>query len=271
MKAWIISDLHVIDLEPFRSDRLLIPDADVCICAGDISNSVELSIKYLARHISPHMPVVAVLGNHDCYGSTIEASLRTAAQHRLNSRVSILENETLVVGDVRIIGATLWTDFEIEHGVADGELPLADRRALAIDYCRRSILDFHAISPSDQYSDGMPGVLTARELIARHTVSREFISSELAEPFPGRTVVLSHHAPSPRSLHPRFKGRPSNAAFASDLSDLIHKTKPDFWIHGHVHHFLDYQEGRTKVLCNPRGYRREWDETGFKTSFVVEV
>ena len=271
MRAWIISDLHATDLEPFRSDRLLIPEADICICAGDISNSVELSIEYLARHISPHMPIVAVLGNHDCYGSTIDASVRTATQHQLNSRVLILENETVVVGDVRIIGATLWTDFEIEHGVAGGELPLADRQALAIGYCRRSLLDFHAISLSDRYSDGMPGVLTANELIARHTISREFIRSELAKVFPGKTVVLSHHAPSPRSLHPRSKGRPTNAAFASDLSDLIHQGRPDVWIHGHIHHFLDYHERQTRVLCNPRGYRHEWNDTGFKSGFVIEV
>ena len=271
MKAWIISDLHVIDLEPFRSDRLMIPNADICICAGDVSNSVELSIQYLARHIAPHMPIVSVLGNHDCYGSTIEASLQTAKPQRQNNRISVLENETVVIGDTRIIGATLWTDFEIEHGLAGDEMPLPERRAFAIDYCKRYILDFHAISRSDWYADGMPGVLTAKELIARHAVSRDFIRSELAKPFPGRTVVLSHHAPSPRSLHPRFKGRPSNAAFASDLSNLIHQAKPDVWIHGHVHHFLDYQEGQTRVLCNPRGYRHEWDETGFKSGFVIEV
>lgn len=271
MKAWIISDLHVIDLEPFRSDRLLIPKADICICAGDVSNSVELSIEYLARHIAPHMPIVAVLGNHDYYGSTIESGLETAKRHALSSRISILENETAFVGDIRIIGATLWTDFEIEHGVAGDEIPLPDRRAVATDYCTRYITDFHAILRSECLSDWMPGLVTAEELIARHTISREFIRAELAEPFPGKTIVLSHHAPSPRSLHPRFKGRPSNAAFASDLSKLIHQGSPHVWIHGHVHHFLDYQEGQTRVVCNPRGYRHEWDETGCRLDFVVEV
>src|SRR5690606_13835367 len=105
----------------------------------------------------------------------------------------------------------LWTDFEIEHGLKT-ELPLAERKAYAINVCRRYMTDFHAIYRSDWPERGMPGLLTAKELIYRHIKSRTFIASELADQFDGYTVVLSHHAPLARSLHPRFIGHPSNAA-----------------------------------------------------------
>lgn len=269
MKAWIISDMHVHNAELSRHD-LEIPDADICICAGDISGIVEMSMQFLLRNVSPRMPVVTVLGNHDYYGCTIEASLKTAKRMTKGSDVTVLENETFFFGNTRIIGATLWTDFEIEHGVED-ELPLPERKAHAINICKRYVMDFHAIFRSDWPETGMPGLLTAKELIVRHMESRDFITSELEDQFDGRTVVLSHHAPLSRSLHPSFKGHPSNAAFASDLSAMIAVGKPDLWVHGHVHHHLDYREDNTRVICNPRGYGHERAHTGFVSGLVVDI
>lgn len=153
MKAWVVSDMHVNNSELSRP-VLEIPDADICICAGDISGIVEMSMQFLLRNVSPHMPVVAVLGNHDCYGCTIEASLKTAKRMTKGSNVTVLENETFFFGKTRIIGATLWTDFEVEHGV-ENELPLPERKAHAINVCKRYMMDFHAIYRSDWPQRGM--------------------------------------------------------------------------------------------------------------------
>lgn len=269
MKAWIVSDLHVKNSELSRTD-LEIPEADICICAGDVSGIVEMSMQFVLSHISPRMPVVMVLGNHEFYGATIHAGLQTARRMARRSTVTVLENETIVLGKIRVVGATLWTDFEVEHGITT-ELPLPERKSYAINICKRYMMDFHAIYRSDWPAKGMPGLLTAKELIERHMESRDFIASELEEQFDGRTVVLSHHAPLPRSLHPAFRGHPSNAAFASDLSHLIAQGKPDLWIHGHIHHFRDYWEGTTRVICNPRGYERERAQTGFMSGLVVDI
>lgn len=133
------------------------------------------------------------------------------------------------------------------------------------------MMDFHAIYRSDWPETGMPGLLTAKELIERHMESRDFIATELEDQFDGRTVVLSHHAPLARSLHHAFRGHPSNAAFASDLSAMIAQGKPDLWVHGHIHHFRDYREGTTRVICNPRGYERERAQTGFISGLAVEI
>ncbi|WHS94224.1 metallophosphoesterase [Sinorhizobium kummerowiae] len=268
MKAWIVSDMHVNNSELTRHD-LEFPDADICICAGDVSGIVEMSMEFLLRNISPRMPVVVVLGNHEFYGATIDAGVKIARRMTKGTYVAVLENETLILGRTRIVGATLWTDFEIEHGV-ENELPLLERKAYAINVCKRYMMDFLAIFGSDWPQRG-PGFLTAKELIERHMESRTFIARELADQFDGRTVVLSHHAPLPRSLHPGFKGHPSNGAFASDLSALIAQGNPDLWVHGHVHHFLDYREGTTRVICNPRGYERERPHTGFISGLVVDI
>lgn len=70
-------------------------------------------------------------------------------------------------------------------------------------------------------------------------------------------MVVSHHAPHPRSIHPRWLGPTTlalNAAFASDLSELVQAA--DFWLHGHVHDSFDHAVAGCRVIANPRGYVR---------------
>lgn len=159
---------------------------------------------------------MATLGNNDYYGSTIDRTLEIARRETLGSNIAILENDTLEIDDVRIVGATLWTDFEIPWGgEGSDDIPVNERREFALSVCRRYMLDFHEIYRSQPFSDGMPGLITSRELIHRHQESRAFIATELAKPWDGTTVVLTHHAPSPRSLVEQYIGHPSNTAFAS--------------------------------------------------------
>lgn len=272
MKAWIISDIHFVPLDLYRG-RMVIPEADICICAGDTTDSVYTSADYLLAEIAPRMPVVTVLGNHDFYGSSIDRSLEVARRQLAGTNVHFLENDTVVINGVRFIGATLWTDFEVPHGSEDGrpELPLEIRRFRALHACVRDIADFRQIYRSDERKEGETGLITVQEMIARHKESRDFIAAELSKPFEGKSVVVTHHAPSIQSFHPAYLGSPTNGAFASDLADVIEEGRPWFWIHGHIHHASDYFEGETRVLCNPRGYRHEREFTGFRHGLVVEI
>jgi hypothetical protein len=65
-------------------------------------------------------------------------------------------------------------------------------------------------------------------------------------------VVITHHAPTPRSVHPRFADSPVSAAFVSDCTALMGRAA--LWIHGHTHDSFDYVVDGTRVICNPRGY-----------------
>ena len=271
MKAWIISDLHATHAD-FRSNSFEIPDAEVCLCAGDIAGFIDFGLEFLKTKIAPSIPVVAVLGNHDFYGNTIDQALESARRQTLGSNIRIIENDTVEFGDVRIIGATLWTDFEIPWGGTEsGDIPVGARREYALRVCVRYMLDFHEIYRSHQFSDGIPGLITSQELIHRHQQSRAFIATELAKPWTGTTVVLTHHAPSPRSLIQQYLGHPSNAAFASDMTDIIRQGRPEFWVHGHMHEYLDYLEEHTRVICNPLGYKHERGTNGFRQGLVIDL
>lgn len=270
MKAWVISDIHSSPLELLHRRQLSVPRADICICAGDIAGAIERAIDFLHAEIAPHMPVVAVLGNHDYYGSSIDRALEYARKWTVGTNVHILENDTFHRGDLRIVGATLWTDFAIAAHDS-GHLPMQARRDLAVRECMRYLLDFRLIYRSDARVGDESGLITADEMISRHEESRAYIENEIAKSFKGTTMVLTHHAISQKSLDPRFTGHISNAAFASDLTDVIHARRPHFWVHGHIHRFADYVEGDTRVLCNPRGYVGEFGTSGFRLGFVVDT
>ncbi|TBE31182.1 phosphohydrolase [Rhizobium ruizarguesonis] len=269
MRAWIISDIHHARMDVLWSN-LAVPKADVCICAGDITNSIVDSIAYVRRFIEPHMPVVLVLGNHDYCGSGIDFALERARRLIDGQRIYLLENQSLVLDECRFIGATLWTDFCVSVG-NDEHVPPEERRAKAFGLVPSRMMDFFTIFRSNERRPDENGMVTIKEIFDRHRQSRSFIDQELGQPFDGRTIVLTHHSPLMQSFDPNFFGQITNAAFASDLSDLIERRRPSVWIHGHIHKFRDYMFDKTRIICNPVGYQQERDYSGFRSNFVIEL
>ena len=100
-----------------------------------------------------------------------------------------------------------------------------------------------------------------------------WLARSLARPFDGPTVIITHHAPSPRSIHPRFDGALLNACFVSNAEHLLAAGSADLWVHGHTHDSVDYLLGSTRVVCNPRGYMRNGvaENPCFDVDLLVEV
>ncbi|TBF65674.1 metallophosphoesterase [Rhizobium leguminosarum] len=270
MRAWILSDIHHSLVGGLFGTPIKVPDADVCICAGDVSDDITTSIHYLRRYIEPKMPIVLVLGNHDYFGSSISFALETARAETKGTRIHLLEDQAVELSGCRFIGATLWTDFSVSVG-DDEHVPPEERRNLAFGLVPAHVADFHCIFRSDERQHDENGMVTVHEILSRHRASRSFIERELDMQFAGPTVVVTHHAPHMRSLDPRFYGQVTSAAFASDLSDLIRLGSPKLWVHGHIHRFRDYLEHRTRIICNPHGYQGERGFSGFQSNFVVEL
>lgn len=270
MRAWIVSDIHSSIMNALWTSPLVVPDADICICAGDISDCISTSLDFLQRNIVPHMPVALVLGNHDFFNASIDYALEKARREVEGTNIHLLENESLVIDGRRFIGATLWTDFAVSVG-DDEHIPPEERRHKAFGLVPYQIADFHCITRSDPRRLGENGLVTVQEIVRRHIASRSYIDTELSKPFDGPSVVVTHHAPLMTSFDPRFHGEITNAAFASDLSDLIARRRPTVWVHGHIHKARDYMADGTRIICNPRGYPRERDISGFKPGFVIEL
>lgn len=164
MKAWIISDIHSVPMEAYWSRPLIIPEADICVCAGDIFGRIDRSIGFLNEVIAPHIPVVATLGNHDFYGRSIDWALDFARKYTAGTNIHILENDTFEMDDLRVIGATLWTDYEVPFGVPEGEkeTPLKIRRDIAFHVCSLQIADYTEIYRSDKRRGNEVGLSPSR-------------------------------------------------------------------------------------------------------------
>ena len=95
-------------------------------------------------------------------------------------------------------------------------------------------------------------------------------AAALARHDPAPTIVVTHHAPSPRSETPGYANGPLSPSFVSDLGVLLAHSGIPLWIHGHTHYNVDYQLGATRVLTNQRGYPQEACP-GFVPGMVIEL
>ena len=261
MKIQIASDLHLEFLEKrFPRYRVIEPaDADVLVIAGDIHRTTEA----VAAFADWPVPVIYVHGNHEAYYEQISGLVKNMRAAAEGSQVRYLENDELVLDGVRFLGCCLWTDYRLYD--SDPVAAMAEAEARLLDH--RVILSGN-------------GYFTTQDALAIHQESRAWLESRLDEAFDGPTVVVTHHAPHPGSIHPRFDASPLNAAFISDLTPLIEKA--DLWVHGHVHDSVDYEVAGTRIIANPRGYplnrlaaqspeQIEWENPQFDPQLVASV
>jgi len=257
MRIWTISDLH-LEVEDLYGP-LGIPEADVCVIAGDLTKPGAEGVRWIATNILPLMPCVYVMGNHEFYGYDIdEVTAEALEEAKRHPGLHLLVDDLAIIGGVRFLGCTLWTDFR-----------LMGQQPVAMEFARGLMNDYRTISKGAR-----PGLswnpLTPQHTLDMHERSRTFLRSALRIPFDGPTVVVTHHCPHEGSIHPKYKGDLLNAAFTSDLTDEIELGRPDLWIHGHTHCAFDYVVGETRIVCNPRGYGRE-NAARFDPEMVVEV
>jgi Icc-related predicted phosphoesterase len=254
MKLQIFSDLH-LDVAPMK--QITIADGvDVVIAAGDTCEGALRALEHLRRIVPLHIPIIMVMGNHEYYRRFIRDELSLARATAPAVNVHLLEDDAVVLGQVRFLGATLWTDYQL-FGEA------LQLRMMSV--CGQGMNDHRRIGWSKQ-----PWLsFRPQEAALLHQRSETYLATKLAEPFEGPTVVITHHAAHRQSIHPDFRNDWLSAAYVSDLSELIEKHQPRLWVHGHIHHSFDYQVGSTRMVCNPHGYGNE--NPAFNGSLVVDI
>lgn len=112
---------------------------------------------------------------------------------------------------------------------------------------------------------------TPADSIAPHESGRNWLREKLTEPFEGNTVVVTHHAPSARSVPQRFATDLLTPAFASNLETLLDGTQVAGWIHGHMHDPAAYAINGSRVICDPRGYPGERVTGRFDPTLCVAI
>lgn len=251
MTALVLADLHFdmwqrygagAAFDIFTGSADLLEGVHTLILAGDIAHEPlkrwPRAIEYVRRAM-PHADVYILPGNHDFYGSRLDREPEMARTAH-DAGASYAQMKTIVCGDTRFLCCTLWTDFRL-----GGDFEANKRRA--VDYMN----DFRRI----RVGDG-PRALWCSDLIRLHRQHRGWLEDRLTEPWPGRTIVVTHHAPHP-SVIKRYDVDLS-AAFGSDLSDILEGPHaPDLWLYGHTHDLIDARVGRTEIRSVTLGYPDE--------------
>jgi predicted phosphodiesterase len=253
MRLLIYSDLHFEfdrshDHAPFTPP----PDGyDVAILAGDIDVS-DRGITWAKAAFST--PVLYVIGNHEYYKDGHWQRTPKRINATANNKVTLLNMHEAVIDNVRFLGTTLWTDYALGGDVH-----------AAMDEAQNNINDFRHIREGLTYSK-----LRSSTVLAAHQRERLWLKQKLAEPFRGKTVVVTHHAPHPESLQAQYPSAALRPAYASDLSDLI-GPPIDLWVHGHTHASHSYHVNGTRIVCNARGYFPNALNRNFDPQCILEI
>jgi hypothetical protein len=180
--------------------------------------------------------------------------IRDLRREAKGSNVLVLENNAVEIGGFVFLGCSLWTDFQLCPNAHEAKL-----------FANQEMNDFWLIKKSEGNK-----LYSAEDSAKRHAASVRWLTRRIARHDPSRTIVVTHHAPSHRSISPQNAGDMLNAAFASDLDSLIRASRIPLWIHGHTHYNVDYKIGGTRIYSNQRGYRHE-GLPGFEPGNIIEI
>ena len=247
MRALIVADPHLDawagGLAPHPLDTLapeILEGLDLVIVAGDLADRGQDrwrgALAWLAQRLGG-AKLHVIPGNHDFYGGALDQEGRLAAQAEA-AGAAFAQKAEIVTPGRRFLCCTLWTDRAL------GGDPRVNAR-----HTETGMQDYRLIRVA---GEGYRR-LRAADTVALHHEHRCWLEARLATPFAGDTVVVTHHAPHPGCLGP-FEGGSLDAAYASDLTELIAAHRPTLWLHGHTHVPMEVAVGATVIRCVSIGY-----------------
>lgn len=248
MKLQIVSDLH----QEFGFGDIAFDNADVVIFAGD-TNLGTKGIEWIKTKIK-NIPVIYILGNHEYYKGSYPKTLNQIKDAASNSNIHVLENKAVEIDGITFHGTTLWTDFQL----------FGSPRVYG-SLCQEKMNDYKLIRRDPSYSK-----LRSIDTFNIHNVSIKWLENSLTTSETKQNIVITHHAPSIKSIPFNYKDDVISSAYASNLESFIEQHQPDYWIHGHLHTPCEYKINKTHVICNPHGYISEKYQ-GFNSELIISI
>jgi len=249
MRIRIFSDLH----REFGETQLPKIDVDLNIMAGDIATK-QNGLSWI-KSFAGSTPTIYICGNHEFYGDNLPSITDKLMQATSGSNIHVLENKAITINEWHIFGATLWSDFALQGPWESGSYAAG---AQMNDYkrIRNSKAKYRRLAPRD-----------TRHM---HQVSMQHMEAFFQTNDASQSIIVTHHAPSRKSLPPDRADEEISCAYASDLEEFIIKHQPKLWVHGHIHHSSDYMIGNTRVVANPQSYPSDLNPN-FNPNLVIEV
>lgn len=258
MKIHLISDIHN------EMDIVKTPmpeDTDVVVLAGDIHTGI-LGVEWAQNNFGTDVPIVYICGNHEFYYHELSV-VEEIAEAAEGTNVRFLNNSSTVIDGVRFVGSTLWTSFNDW------------KDQVKINFFHENMNDYEYIKATWFFDDEQGRmaeaqkfdlVLTEKLFVENnfrlrpvmtyllHQESMRYLGKAIEEPFDGKTVVVTHHAPSYKSVG--YYKEAYEDAYATSLDYFIHSHKKaiEVWFHGHLHKPVSYFIDGVPIVSNPRDY-----------------
>lgn len=281
MKIQLLSDLH-LESQPNVFPKPA-PGADLLVLAGDIGSYQEGSKlaepDFGLRRFSPlpdyagwPVPVVYVPGNHEYDGFDVDEAHGRLQEICKRLGIIFMNCDVLEIGTLRIVGATLWADFDALARPGNRAADEAYNEKMRSKAYRAA--EFY-LRKTGSTRFGQP--FLAEEIRTLALESQDWLRRTLNTPHAGTTLVVTHFAPSMKSADPRYGAVPGTAGFCNALDALL--PLADVWMHGHVHCACDYVvtgmrhgvEKSCRVIANPLGYADKGEQEGYRDGLVIEV
>jgi len=251
MKIRILSDLH-IEFGSFAYNEHPDDKESVLFLAGDIHTGIK-ALPFVKKMCNSFKYVIMIAGNHEFYQNEITDVI--SKWKNISTTIDnlyFLNNETVIIDGIRIIGGTMWTNLNNKNPLVGG-----------IIY--RAMNDFRII----KYKTS---TLKIEDWLFLNNEFEIFIDQELSKEFNGKTIVMTHHSPCELSVSEKYKGQILNYGFFSDMTKhMFSDNSPSLWIHGHMHNNSDYTVGNTRVICNPKGYEKYELNPAFNSDLTIKV
>lgn len=253
MRIQYCSDLHLEfpQNSGWIKNNPIIPSGEILIIAGDVA---YLGDKFSENSFwdqvaNDFKQVYVIPGNHEFYGG-YDSGICLEQNYRLDIRenVTLLNNAVEEHSDCRLIFSSLWSHIKNEPEVIS-----------------ESINDFRLI----RYNDEKLSIEAFNEF---HRASMDFLLSELQKKSDKKTIVVTHHLPSPQCIEEKYVGSPLTEAFCVDLTKEIEAGFADYWIYGHSHGNIPVIHiGNTELLTNQLGYVELGESENFNRSAVINL
>ena len=226
MKIQVISDLH---LEHYDYDvaceyiSAFDPSGvDVLVIAGDLASHAHIE-DYIELFCKKYTNVVFVAGNHEYYGTDISIEHDLFNLMRRIKNFYYLENSSCVIGGQRFLGCTLWFPWgplvDVYKKYTNDDVKIKDFRNFVLGRNAKSTMFLDDINNDD--------------------------------------IVVTHYVPTYAGVSEQYRSQPETRLFACELGNLIADKQPKLWVYGHTHNPHDFTIGKTRLVCNPRGYSFE--------------
>lgn len=284
MKVALGSDLHLESYANVRDFGLSLDfinntaKADALVLAGDIMDSsvfFDDQIRGLFTDLSANYPlIIYVMGNHEHYcGDFAKTHGQLTWMFSSNNlkNIHILEKSGIDVGDVRIFGGTMWTNFDNGNPVVQYRIERGMNDYRYINNSKTMVTYRANDEDGNVVFKQRPAVLTATDTLNDHKLFIEALNDDIANNTGKQYFIVTHHAPSYTSCDRRYIGDGLNPGYMSNLNELMmHNPQIKNWAHGHLHRRARVNVGDCKIWIHARGYRGEFGDGTF-TPHIFEI